>query len=65
MNVSSFKTKMMEYMLYTDPNKLVGMPNLMNEEHHELGHTLDRLFKTGILKRMWIDRNTNQVMVSE
>jgi hypothetical protein len=60
---SSFQKKMLEYMMFTDPSKLIAMP----EQSYDslcLGEELKYLFKKGVLTRMWIDCKTQHMMVS-
>ena len=52
---------LLQYMMFTDPSKLIAMPPTA-EDVTRLGQTILGMFKNGDLDRMWIDAVTGEVM---
>lgn len=57
------QSRILEYLMFTEPSQLVAMPDT-SEDIQNLGHTLNEMFRKGLLKTMWIDRDTNEVQAN-
>lgn len=62
--MSQYRDAFLNYMMFTDPSQLIAMPSVP-EDITQLGHTIKSMFANGYLDRMWIDANTEEVMVSK